>query len=630
VSAEPWGLGPDGEDWRDDPELFDPACSPDWAERARLAALSPQEQEAQALPAWTAEGEAWAAGFVHHLPGPAGVGFAAGGALDRLPPGRVLAAFADDAQHDGGLDRLADSELVGVLCAWRRLASWAAAGEAAAVLTLARRRRVQAREKKNSHLAEHVGDELAAALTLTGRSGERLLVLSAGLARLRLTLAALGQGLIDWPRAVVIVDELAALSDAEARAVEALMLPSAEGMTTSQLRAALRRAVLAVDPEAASRRRRAARRDARVEVWEEPSGNAALAGRELAPADVIAADQRITALARWLRASGAEGTIDQLRAAVFTALLAGRPVRTLLPEDASPPACATAGNPEPIGHGTPVGHGTPGDHDMAGGDGTLGARPGLAAPAGRDGGKQPEMPGPGRVPGAAIPGEADGADGWPAALGGSVNLTMPLAAWLGFSDAPGEVPGYGPADADTCRDLAARLAASPRARWCLTLTGRNGQAVGHACARHGPAPPGGRGGPGGPGRPGRPGGRGLDPGRWIASLRMIMLEAGPCAHTRGSPLYRPPRSLRHLIEIRQRTCGYPGCRRPASRCDLDHTRPFDHGGRTCECNLSSLCRQHHQAKELPGWLLEQPQPGTLTWTPPHGRSYTSTPEPYPV
>jgi hypothetical protein len=111
---------------------------------------------------------------------------------------------------------------------------------------------------------------------------------------------------------------------------------------------------------------------------------------------------------------------------------------------------------------------------------------------------------------------------------------------------------------------------------------------------------------------------------------MIMLEAGPCAHTRGSPLYRPPRSLRHLIEIRQRTCGYPGCRRPASRCDLDHTRPFDHGGRTCECNLSSLCRQHHQAKELPGWLLEQPQPGTLTWTPPHGRSYTSTPEPYPV
>ena len=51
-------------------------------------------------------------------------------------------------------------------------------------------------------------------------------------------------------------------------------------------------------------------------------------------------------------------------------------------------------------------------------------------------------------------------------------------------------------------------------------------------------------------------------------------------------------------------------------------------GRTCECNLAALCRRHHQAKQAPGWHLEQPSPGTLTWTLPSARTYT-TPPPLP-
>ena len=66
------------------------------------------------------------------------------------------------------------------------------------------------------------------------------------------------------------------------------------------------------------------------------------------------------------------------------------------------------------------------------------------------------------------------------------------------------------------------------------------------------------------------------------------------------------------------------------RCDDDHTIPYDQGGRTCECNLHPLCRQHHQTKQAEGWHLDQPQPGVLTWTTPSGRRYTTTPEPYPV
>ena len=65
-------------------------------------------------------------------------------------------------------------------------------------------------------------------------------------------------------------------------------------------------------------------------------------------------------------------------------------------------------------------------------------------------------------------------------------------------------------------------------------------------------------------------------------------------------------------------------------CDDDHTLAWHEGGRTCECNLSPLCRMHHRAKQGAGWQLAQPRPGTLVWTLPSGRTYTTEPEPYPA
>ena len=53
-----------------------------------------------------------------------------------------------------------------------------------------------------------------------------------------------------------------------------------------------------VAPGKAKKRREHAARSARVERWGEDSGNGALAGRELPPAEVLAADHRITAWAR--------------------------------------------------------------------------------------------------------------------------------------------------------------------------------------------------------------------------------------------------------------------------------------------------------------------------------------------
>jgi hypothetical protein len=66
---------------------------------------------------------------------------------------------------------------------------------------------------------------------------------------------------------------------------------------------------------------------------------------------------------------------------------------------------------------------------------------------------------------------------------------MPLTAWLGWTQSPGDVPGYGPLDASDSRTLAGQLAQDPASQWCVTLTGPAGHPVAHACARHGPPRP---------------------------------------------------------------------------------------------------------------------------------------------
>jgi hypothetical protein len=108
------------------------------------------------------------------------------------------------------------------------------------------------------------------------------------------------------------------------------------------------------------------------------------------------------------------------------------------------------------------------------------------------------------------------------------------------------------------------------------------------------------------------------------------LTGGGCDHAWETPAYRPPPTLRHLIEIRHDTCVFPGCRRPAIQCDLDHTIAYERGGRTCLCNLAPLCRRHHEAKQAPGWRLEQSTPGKLTWTTPSGRCYAIRETPGPA
>jgi hypothetical protein len=527
--------------------------------------------------------------------GPApGAAFAQGGWADVLAPDPVLATLVDLVRREG-LGRLDDDQLTGVLQAASRLGAWSAAVKLAAASQLAARREQAGRDTGDWRPFEHADDEIAVALTLTRRSAGRLLDLALGLDRLPLTRAALAAGLIDERRAEVIADEVAGLDDEHAAAVEKLIIGRAPGLTSGQLRALVRRAVLAADPSAARRRKEAALKDARVEMFTETAGTAALAGRDLPPAAVLAADKHLTALAQALKAAGITSTLDELRARAYLHLLSGQSAATLLAASQAP---ATSGGP-----GTPAG-GVP-----------------ASAPAGG--------PGPDGVP--ASPG-----------LRGTVNLTMPLSAWLGWTQAPGDIPGFGPVDAEDSRALAGLLA-RPGNRWCVTLTDPAGHPVAHACARHGPpglpaaAPP----------RSPRPAPLTPTPGQraspaaspaagpatpvpgWLRGLTFTTLQTGDCTHPRESRGYRPSPSLRHLIQIRNPACTGPGCRRPATRCDLDHVTPYHHGGRTCECNLHPACRHDHHTKQAPGWTVTCHQPGTLTWTTPGHRSHTTTPAQYP-
>ena len=200
---------------------------------------------------------------------------------------------------------------------------------------------------------------------------------------------------------------------------------------------------------------------------------------------------------------------------MFVALLAGRDLESLVP--ASAPAADPAADPGPAGSG-----------DEPGADGT--SAPG-STPAGF----------------AARPTGPTGL----AALTGSVHLTMPVTAWLGLADGSGEVAGLGPLDAWTCRDLAARLTAAGAAtRWHVTLTGADGCAVAHACARGSPAPPdppGARGSPGPPGQGGGAAGRAdvhRDRARHLCSrprgVRVPAGEQGPRARPGAAADMRLP------------------------------------------------------------------------------------------
>ncbi|MDF2993945.1 MAG: hypothetical protein K0S37_4459 [Microbacterium sp.] len=85
--------------------------------------------------------------------------------------------------------------------------------------------------------------------------------------------------------------------------------------------------------------------------------------------------------------------------------------------------------------------------------------------------------------------------------------------------------------------------------------------------------------------------------------------------------YRPPAAMSRLLKARDQHCRFPGCRRAAIRCELDHTIDYALGGHTHIFNLAHLCQRHHSMKQFTRWEVRQIGGGVMEWTSPLGRVY---------
>jgi uncharacterized protein DUF222 len=377
--------------------------------------------------------------------------------------------------------------------------------------------------------------------------------------------AALAAGVIDQSRAQAFVDGLAGLEDAPARHVaERLLAAGADRWDLRTLADRLRRRVIAYDPPAAARRYALGLSQRRLATRPHPDGTADLCGLNLPPDRVAEIAERVAAIARTRRRQGDPRSMDQLKVDIFADLLAGTGI------GASPPEPVTHQAPVPLVPSGETGSSEPSatassDHD----DGETGvdedtplvgleptARKPVAAP----------LPGPRR---------------------GVLELTAPLSALIGLSQAPGLVAGYGPVIADIVRQV---VAEDPSLRWRYSIyddMDGDGQLVYHGITNARPIP---------------------DP------------VTGRTGFSAADAAF---------LRARDRTCRGPqGCPVPASACELDHTLAKVDGGGHQRGNGGAMCTREHHFKHESGAKVRQPRPGWFEWITPLGHTYTVKPEPY--
>ncbi|MCA0146738.1 HNH endonuclease signature motif containing protein [Blastococcus sp. LR1] len=119
----------------------------------------------------------------------------------------------------------------------------------------------------------------------------------------------------------------------------------------------------------------------------------------------------------------------------------------------------------------------------------------------------------------------------------------------------------------------------------------------------------------------------------VASPRELARGAGRCACSgpglrspRATSAYRPTAEQQRYLEVRDRHCRMPGCRRRPGRLDIDHVIAHADGGATSCENLCCLCRRHHRLKTFArGWHFELLDDGRLIVRTPTGVERTTSP-----
>ncbi|HSG78318.1 MAG TPA: DUF222 domain-containing protein [Acidimicrobiia bacterium] len=154
--------------------------------------------------------------------------------------------------------------------------------------------------------------------------------------------------------------------------------------------------------------------------------------------------------------------------------------------------------------------------------------------------------------------------------GGTVQLRVDLGTLAGLAEAPGDLNGFGPVIADISRQVAD---AQRDGEWRFTIT---------------------------------------DP------------DTGLPVHD-GTTRRRPTAAQRRTVEARDAHCVFPGCRMPASACDLDHRTPWAVAQRTSSADMAPGCRYDHvTVRHGLGWRYVGLPNGDYLWISPLGHEYTTS------
>jgi hypothetical protein len=176
---------------------------------------------------------------------------------------------------------------------------------------------------------EAAAAEIQAALHLTRRAAERRLDFAFTLVSdYPQVWKILQAGLIDLPRAGVIVDQTSHLDSETRDKVVEIALERAPSQTTGLLAARIRRLAIWVDPDNARERYQQGLEERRLVSEANDDGTANLIGLQLSAADTQAAMRKINRIAQQLKSAGDPRNIDQIRADVFLDLLRGHDQQT--------------------------------------------------------------------------------------------------------------------------------------------------------------------------------------------------------------------------------------------------------------------------------------------------------------
>jgi len=189
-------------------------------------------------------------------------------------------------------------------------------------------------------------DEIAAGLAWTDVAASRRVDFAvACVRRLPGLHEAMLAGLVDYPRAKLMVDGTECLSEAKARAVVDSLLDKATTRTRSQLGPMLRRRVARADPAAAQRKRDNALEKRKVALYPDEDGTATLSVRGAPALRAEQAFGRVHAIATGIKVRGDERGLDQIRADVALDLLQGLPVPGPDGQDAQKTPTGAGGGP---------------------------------------------------------------------------------------------------------------------------------------------------------------------------------------------------------------------------------------------------------------------------------------------